>query len=44
MPPLFGLIANHVNVALLPVYLLLILILMVIMHELLTKKAPISPK
>ena len=44
MPPLFGLIANHVNVALLPMYLLLILILMVIMHELLTKKAPISPK
>ena len=44
MPPLFGLITNHVNVALLPVYLLLILILMVIMHELLTKKAPISPK
>lgn len=44
MPPLFGLIANHINVALLPVYLLLILILMAIMHELLTKKAPISPK
>ena len=33
MPPLFGLIANHVHVALLPVYLLLILGLMVFMHE-----------
>ena len=33
MPPLFGLIANHIHVALLPVYLLLILGLMVYMHE-----------
>ena len=33
MPPLFGLIANHIHVALLPVYLLLILGLMVWMHE-----------
>ena len=33
MPPLFGLIANHVSVALLPVYLLVILVLMVVMHE-----------
>ena len=33
MPPLFGLIANHVHIALLPVYLLLILGLMVFMHE-----------
>ena len=33
MPPLFGLIANHIHVALLPVYLLLILSLMVFMHE-----------
>lgn len=38
MPPVFGLIANHISVALLPVYLLLILILMIIMHELLIKK------
>lgn len=38
MPPLFGLIANHISVGLFPVFLLLILILMVIMHELLTKK------
>ena len=33
MPPLFGLIANHIHVALLPVNLLLILGLMVWMHE-----------
>ena len=38
MPPVFGLIANHITVALLPVYLLFILVLMVIMHELLCKK------
>lgn len=38
MPPIFGLIANHITVALLPVYLLIILVLMVIMHELLCKK------
>ncbi|MBT9776648.1 MFS transporter [Clostridium sp. MCC353] len=33
MPPLFGLIANHISPALFPVYLLVILILMVLMHE-----------
>lgn len=33
MPPLFGLIANHISPALFPVYLLVILILMVCMHE-----------
>lgn len=38
MPPVFGLIANHITVALLPVYLLIILVLMVIMHKLLCKK------
>lgn len=38
MPPVFGLIANHITVALMPVYLLIILVLMVIMHELLCKK------
>ena len=37
MPPLFGLIANHIHVALLPVYLLLILGLMVWMHELMLR-------
>ena len=38
MPPIFGLIANHISVALFPLYLLLILILMFIMHELLTRR------
>lgn len=33
VPPVFGFIANHVNVSLLPVYLLAILLLMVSMHE-----------
>ena len=32
MPPVFGLIANHINVGLFPVYLLLILIIMFAMH------------
>lgn len=33
MPPLFGLIANHISIALLPLYLVVILIIMIIMHE-----------
>lgn len=39
MPPVFGLIANHITVALLPVYLFIILILMFVMHEALMKKS-----
>ena len=38
MPPLFGLIANHITVAILPVYLLAILVVMVVMHEQLNRK------
>ena len=38
MPPLFGLIANHISVSLFPVYMLGILVLMTVMHELLTRK------
>lgn len=38
MPPVFGLIASHISVALLPGYLLIFLVLMVIMHELLNRK------
>ncbi|MGN0165320.1 MAG: MFS transporter [Lachnospiraceae bacterium] len=34
MPPLFGLIANHISPALFPVYLGVILVLMIGMHEL----------
>lgn len=38
MPPLFGVLASRISVALLPCYLFEILVVMVIMHELLTKK------
>ena len=38
MPPIFGLIANYISVALFPVFLLAILIVMAIMHEVLKKK------
>lgn len=38
MPPLFGLIANHISISLLPFYLLLILALMASMHELALKR------
>lgn len=41
MPPLFGLIANHISVSLLPVYLLAILIAMGIMHERLVRKCEV---
>ena len=41
MPPLFGLIANHITVALLPIFLFIVLVLMIVMHERLTKKVPI---
>jgi fucose permease len=33
MPPLFGLIADYISVALLPIYLLIILIIMIVMNE-----------
>lgn len=38
MPSLFGLIANNINIALFPVYLLIILVLMALMYELVLKK------
>lgn len=38
MPPLFGLLANHLSPALLPLYLLAILLLMIFMHETLLKQ------
>lgn len=38
MPPVFGVIANHISVGLLPVYLLVILVLMIVMYEKLVKK------
>lgn len=38
MPPLFGLIAEHITVSLLPVYLIVLLVLMFVMHERLLRK------
>lgn len=38
MPPVFGVIANHISTALLPLYLLLILVLMIFAHEKMLKK------
>lgn len=38
MPPLFGLIANHISVAWYPLYLLVILAVMIFMHERLVKE------
>lgn len=38
MPPLFGLIANHISIALLPLYLLIILVLMFFMYEKMLKR------
>lgn len=38
MPPLFGLIADHISVALFPLYLLVILALMICMHEVLLRQ------
>ena len=37
MPPLFGIIANHISVSLYPAYILLLVVVMVIMHEILVK-------
>lgn len=41
MPPLFGLIANHISISLLPIYLLAILVAMVVMHERLIRKCEV---
>lgn len=38
MPPLFGMIANYISVRLFPVYLLVILAVMMIMHERMIKR------
>lgn len=44
MPPIFGFIANHISVFLLPVYLLVILVVMVVMHEKMLSKAAANQK
>ena len=38
MPPLFGILANHLSTSLLPIYLLALLALMAFMHERLIQK------
>ena len=38
MPPFFGLLANHISIRILPLYLLLFLVIMGVMYELLNKK------
>ena len=38
MPPLFGLLANNINQALLPLYLLAVLVLMALMYRQLVRK------
>lgn len=38
MPPLFGVLAKKISVALLPLFLLVVLALMIVMHELLSRK------
>lgn len=38
MPPLFGLLANHISFALYPIYLGIILVLMIVMYMNVIKK------
>lgn len=38
VPPLFGIIANHISIALLPVFVLVLLVIITFMHEMLLKK------
>lgn len=42
MPSVFGLIANHINIAYFPLYIGVLTVLMIVMFELLNKKAPIK--
>lgn len=44
MPPVFGLIANHISISLFPVYLLAILVLMAAMYEKVLLKVKASKK
>ena len=41
MPPLFGLIANHISASLFPVYLIVFLIIMILAHNSLVKKTAV---
>ena len=41
MPPLFGLLAGRFTVGLMPLYLAALLVVMIVMHTVLEKKAPV---
>ena len=42
MPPLFGLVANHITVALMPLYLAALLLVMIVMHEKMLAKTAVK--
>ena len=42
MPPLFGLVANHITVALMPLYLAALLLVMLVMHEKMLAKTAVK--
>ena len=42
MPPLFGLIANHIQVGLLPIFLLVLLVLMAFLYQQLTRRCGVQ--
>jgi len=41
MPPLFGMIAEHINISLFPTYMLMILVLMAYMHKIVCRKTSV---
>ena len=43
MPPLFGLIANHISISLLGGYLAVLLVIMLLTHEILVRKCEKHP-
>ena len=38
MPPLFGVIADYISIRLLPIYLVIFLVMMIVMHETVVQK------
>lgn len=44
MPPVFGLIANHIHIGLFPVFLLVVLVCMFVSHETLLRQTHAAPK
>ena len=43
MPPFFGLMANHIGISLMPIYLMIILVIMTGMHERMLPKVRKKP-